>query len=122
MQPGSLSGRKTPRTAPGNYPLGRDCVPVDSIRLEQSLDRSELETTMAVRIAELPAAQTSNRLIVEHGIAPDTRREIVALARQLASAIADGADADQWAIAVVGLPELGAPDFEELVPRKWLEL
>jgi hypothetical protein len=47
---------------------------------------------------------------------------IVGIARCLAREIADAADADQWAIAVVGVPELGAPDFEELVPREWLEL
>jgi hypothetical protein len=47
---------------------------------------------------------------------------IVGIARSLAREIADAADADQWAIAVVGVPQLGAPDFEERVPREWLEL
>jgi len=42
-------------------------------------------------------------------------------ARRLASSVADAADADQWAIAVVGLEDLGDPDFEEWVPRAWLE-
>ncbi|HZT07503.1 MAG TPA: hypothetical protein VFC51_10775 [Chloroflexota bacterium] len=37
-----------------------------------------------------------------------------------ARAIADAADADQYAIAVAGLPGLGPPDFEELVPRAHL--
>lgn len=44
-----------------------------------------------------------------------------ALARRLACSIADAADADQWAIAVVGLRGTGAPDFEEQVPRHLLE-
>jgi PAS domain-containing protein len=43
------------------------------------------------------------------------------LARQLAADIADAADADQWAIAVVGLSGTGPPDFEEAVPRQRLE-
>ena len=43
------------------------------------------------------------------------------LARRLGEEIADAADADQWAIAVVGLKQTGRPDFEELVPRSWLE-
>ena len=42
-------------------------------------------------------------------------------ARRLASSVADAADADQWAIAVVGIEDLGDPDFEEWVPRAWLE-
>jgi hypothetical protein len=47
---------------------------------------------------------------------------IAGIARRLARQIAGAADADHWAIAVVGVPELGAPDFDELVPRQWLEL
>jgi PAS domain-containing protein len=50
-----------------------------------------------------------------------SRTEAAVLARQLAADIADAVDADQWAIAVVGLKGTGAPDFEELVPRQWLE-
>lgn len=42
-------------------------------------------------------------------------------ARLLAQRIADVADADQWAIAVVGHPEVGDPDFDELMPRWYLE-
>ncbi len=43
------------------------------------------------------------------------------LARQLASGIADRADADQWAVAIVGIEGTGAPDFDELIPRAYLE-
>jgi hypothetical protein len=50
------------------------------------------------------------------------KNPIVGIARRLTRKIADAADADQWAIALVGVPHLGAPDFEELVPRGWLEL
>jgi hypothetical protein len=42
-------------------------------------------------------------------------------ARLLALAIADAADADQWAVTLVGHPGLGDPDFDELVPRWYLE-
>ncbi|MBI4213393.1 MAG: hypothetical protein HY534_03720 [Chloroflexi bacterium] len=41
--------------------------------------------------------------------------------QSLARSVADAADADQYAVAVVGFPEAGAPDFEELVPRATLE-
>lgn len=47
--------------------------------------------------------------------------DVATLARQLAGDIADAADADQWAIAVVGVDGTGAPDFEELMPRAYLE-
>jgi hypothetical protein len=60
--------------------------------------------------------------VVGKGSAKQCEKPIVARARQLAREVADMADADQWATAVVGVPELGAPDFEELVPRQWLEL
>lgn len=53
---------------------------------------------------------------------PKRSAALVQMARRLAQAVADAADADQWAIAVVGLPELGAPDFQDLVPRRWLEI
>jgi hypothetical protein len=43
------------------------------------------------------------------------------LARRLARSIADAADADQWAMAVVGIENQSAPDFEEWVSRAWLE-
>jgi hypothetical protein len=46
---------------------------------------------------------------------------IVRVARRLAREVADAADADQWAIALVGVPELGAPNLDELVPRQLLE-
>ena len=42
-------------------------------------------------------------------------------ARLLAQTMADAADADQWAITLVGHPGLGDPDFDELVPRWYLE-
>ncbi|OGG55792.1 MAG: hypothetical protein A3F84_04365 [Candidatus Handelsmanbacteria bacterium RIFCSPLOWO2_12_FULL_64_10] len=41
--------------------------------------------------------------------------------RSLARTVADAADADQYAVAVVGVPQTGNPDFEELVPRESLE-
>jgi len=42
-------------------------------------------------------------------------------ARRWAIRIANAADADQWAIAVVGLKQVGPPDFDEIVPRRLLE-
>jgi PAS domain-containing protein len=42
-------------------------------------------------------------------------------ARELGRRIADAADADQWAITMVGVDGIGPPDFEELVPRPYLE-
>jgi len=42
------------------------------------------------------------------------------IALRLARSIADAADGDQWAMAVVGIDNLGAPDFEEWVSRSWL--
>lgn len=42
-------------------------------------------------------------------------------ARTLAEEIADAADADQWAISLVGHPRIGKPDFNEMVPRGCLE-
>lgn len=54
-------------------------------------------------------------------IQPAPPADVAILARQLASDIANAADADQRAIAVVGLDGTGAPDFEELVPRVYLE-
>jgi hypothetical protein len=42
-------------------------------------------------------------------------------ARLLGAEIADTADADQWAISVVGYPGIGDPDFDEPIPRWYLE-
>jgi hypothetical protein len=42
------------------------------------------------------------------------------LAQQLASQIADAADADQWEIAVRGLAVAGSPRTAALLPRPWL--
>lgn len=54
-------------------------------------------------------------------VQPAPPADVAILARQLASGIAAAADADQWAIAVVGVDGTGAPDFEELMPRAYLE-
>ncbi len=54
-------------------------------------------------------------------VRPTPRADVAVLARELASRIANAADADQWAIAVVGIDGLGAPDFEERLPRAYLE-
>jgi hypothetical protein len=43
------------------------------------------------------------------------------LARRLTIAIADEADADQWAVAIDGISGTGPADFEEPFPRSWLE-
>jgi hypothetical protein len=43
------------------------------------------------------------------------------LARRLTIAIADEADADQWAVAVDGISGTGPADFEEPFPRPWLQ-
>ncbi|MEA2642323.1 MAG: hypothetical protein QOF51_3717 [Chloroflexota bacterium] len=50
-----------------------------------------------------------------------TAGELRAQARAWTERIADAADADQWAIAVVGIKRSGPPDFEELMPRPLLE-
>lgn len=58
--------------------------------------------------------QSPEAFEVSHGENP------AQIARRLAKTVADAADADQWAIAVVGLKGTGRADFEELVPREWL--
>jgi PAS domain-containing protein len=46
---------------------------------------------------------------------------LAGFARHLARRVADAADADQFAIALVGVTGSGDPDFEEPVPRQLLE-
>jgi hypothetical protein len=71
----------------------------------------------------IPQQKSGPRLRVVGKQSAKRREEpLVARARQLAREVANAADADQWAIAVVGVPELGAPDFDDQVPRQWLEL
>jgi hypothetical protein len=48
--------------------------------------------------------------------------KFAALAKEVATKIADMADADQWAITLRGVEGTGPADFEELVPRRWLQL
>ena len=47
--------------------------------------------------------------------------ELASLSCTLAEAIADAADADQWAIEVSGVSDTGPADFEEWLPRQLLQ-
>ena len=53
--------------------------------------------------------------------APAPNRELATLCCKLAEAIADAADADQWAIEVTGVRDTGPADFEEWLPRNLLQ-
>jgi hypothetical protein len=56
-----------------------------------------------------------------HALRPDPQAQLATLALELTSQVADAADADEWAVAVVRVSGTGAPDFEGLVPRAYLE-
>jgi hypothetical protein len=74
-----------------------------------------METVVPLRSPEAHALPASAPLL-------DPRRaeRIARLARRLAQAIADTADADQVAITVPGVESLGSGTLPELLPRQWL--
>jgi hypothetical protein len=69
-------------------------------------------------------AMRAEQLSVSPPSVPDgerSHRSVARLARQLARRVADAADADLVAIALVGVSGMGPADFEEPVPRALLE-
>jgi hypothetical protein len=79
---------------------------------------------LAVPETHKPAAREGRRpdqLAATTHVAGSLGVDLGGFVRRLAERIADAADADQWAIAAVGVAGTGRPDFQELVPRRWLE-